>query len=35
VFRAAISLLNVRIFFSSVLNLIFGPVSGEAPSGRV
>lgn len=35
VFRAAISLLKVRMFFSSVLNLILGQVSAEGPFGRV
>lgn len=35
VFRAAISLLNVRIFFSSVLNLIVGQLLAEGPFGRV
>lgn len=35
VFRAAISLLNVRMFFSSVLNLIVGQVRAEGPFGRV
>lgn len=37
VFRAAISLLNVRMFFSSVLNLIvsWAKVPAEGPFGRV
>jgi hypothetical protein len=35
VLRAAISLLNVRMFFSSVLNLIVGQGPAQGPFGRV